>query len=59
MADPRADPRADLLRIAPRVTPLSEGDLVRFLEDADFTVERMLHLGKKRMSPIIVARKPA
>lgn len=47
------------LRIAPRVTPLSEADLVRFLEDAGFTVERAMHLGKKRMSPIIVARKPA
>jgi ubiquinone/menaquinone biosynthesis C-methylase UbiE len=52
-------PTLTKLRIAPRVTPLSEGDLVRFLEDADFRVERMFHLGKKRMSPIIVARKPA
>jgi ubiquinone/menaquinone biosynthesis C-methylase UbiE len=46
------------LRAAPRVTPLSEADLVRLLEDAGLTVERTLHLGKKRMSPIIVARKP-
>jgi ubiquinone/menaquinone biosynthesis C-methylase UbiE len=52
-------PALTALRIAPRVTLLSEGDLVRFLEDAGFTVERMLHLGRKRMSPIIVARKPA
>jgi hypothetical protein len=52
-------PTLTALRIAPRVTPLSEGDLVRYLEDAGFTVERTLHLGKKRMSPIIVARKPA
>lgn len=54
-----AIPALTALRIAPRVTPLSESDLVRYLEDAGFTVERRLHLGKKRISPIIVARKPA
>jgi ubiquinone/menaquinone biosynthesis C-methylase UbiE len=46
-------------RIAPRVTPLSEADLVRYLEDAGFTIERTLHLGSRRMSPIVVARTPA
>jgi ubiquinone/menaquinone biosynthesis C-methylase UbiE len=52
-------PTLTALRIAPRVTPLSEADLVRCLEDAGFTVERVMHLGKKRTSPIIVAHKPA
>ena len=52
-------PTLTALRFAPRVTPLSEGDLVRFLVAAGFTVERTMHLSRKRMSPIIVARKPA
>jgi cyclopropane fatty-acyl-phospholipid synthase-like methyltransferase len=52
-------PALTLLRIAPHVTPLSEADLVRYLEDAGFTVGRTLHLGSRRMSPTIVARKPA
>ncbi|MDD9718636.1 class I SAM-dependent methyltransferase [Dinoroseobacter sp. PD6] len=52
-------PALTLLRIAPRVTPLSESDLVRYLEDAGLTIERALHLGSRRMSPIIVARAPA
>ena len=50
-------PTLTTLRIAPRVTPLSEGDLVRFLEDAGFRVERTMQLGKKRMSPIVIAHK--
>ncbi|MDG4650448.1 class I SAM-dependent methyltransferase [Roseibacterium sp. SDUM158017] len=50
-------PTLTALRIAPRVTPMSEADLVRHLEDAGFSVERTLHLNKKRMSPIIVARR--
>lgn len=52
-------PALTLLRIAPRVTPLNEADLVRYLEDAGFTIERTLHLGSRRMSPIMVARTPA
>jgi ubiquinone/menaquinone biosynthesis C-methylase UbiE len=52
-------PTLTALRIAPRVTPLSEAGLVRHLEAAGFGIERRLHLGKKRLSPIIVARKPA
>ncbi|AVL54878.1 class I SAM-dependent methyltransferase [Roseobacter denitrificans] len=52
-------PTLTALRFAPPVTPLSEAELVRFLKDAGFTVERKIHLGTKRMSPIIVARKPA
>ncbi len=51
-------PTLTALRVAPRVTPLSEADLVRCLETAGFTFERTMHLGRKRMSPIIVARKP-
>jgi ubiquinone/menaquinone biosynthesis C-methylase UbiE len=51
-------PALTLLRIAPHVTPLSELALVRYLEDAGFTIERKLHLGSRRMSPIIVARTP-
>lgn len=51
-------PTLTALRIAPRVTPLSEADLVRFLEEAGFRVERAMQLGERRMSPIIVARKP-
>lgn len=54
-----AIPTLTALRIAPRVTPLSEADLIRSLKYAGFTAERTIHLGKKRMSPIIVARKPA
>lgn len=50
-------PTLTALRIAPRVTPLSELDLVRHLERAGFTIERTLHLGSRRMSPIIVARR--
>jgi ubiquinone/menaquinone biosynthesis C-methylase UbiE len=50
-------PALTTLRIAPRVTPLSRMDLVRFLEEASLRVERTEHLGKNRMSPIIVARK--
>jgi cyclopropane fatty-acyl-phospholipid synthase-like methyltransferase len=49
-------PALTALRIAPRVAPLSEEELVRYLEDAGFMIERTLHLNKKRMSPIIVAR---
>lgn len=45
------------LRFAPRVTPLSRSDLLRLHDDAGFHVERTLHFGKNRMSPIIVARK--
>jgi ubiquinone/menaquinone biosynthesis C-methylase UbiE len=52
-------PTLTALRIAPRVTPLSEAELVRHVRDAGFTVERRMHLGKKRLSPILVARKPA
>ncbi|MCK0166750.1 class I SAM-dependent methyltransferase [Jannaschia sp. S6380] len=52
-------PALTALRIAPRVTPLSEADLVRYLEDAGFTIERTSHLGSRRMSPIFVACKPA
>lgn len=52
-------PALTALRIAPRVTPLSEVALVRLLESAGFEVERTMHLGKNRMSPVIVARKPA
>lgn len=52
-------PTLTALRIAPRVTPLSEVGLVRHLEAAGFRVERAVHLGKKRMSPIIVARRAA
>lgn len=51
-------PMLTALRIAPRVTPLSETDLLRLIDDAGFRVERRMHLGKRRMSPIIVARKP-
>ncbi|MFN3262138.1 MAG: class I SAM-dependent methyltransferase [Pikeienuella sp.] len=50
-------PMLTALRIAPHVTPLSEAELVRFLEATGFTVERTVHLGRKRMSPIIIARK--
>lgn len=50
-------PTLTALRIAPRVTPMSEADLVQHLEDAGFSVERTVHLSKKRMSPIIVARR--
>lgn len=50
-------PALTTLRMAPWVTPLSQPELIRFLEDAGFRVERTVHLGKKRMSPIIVARK--
>jgi ubiquinone/menaquinone biosynthesis C-methylase UbiE len=52
-------PTLTALRIAPRVKQLSEADLVRYLEHAGFTIERTLHLGSRRMSPIIVARAPA
>jgi cyclopropane fatty-acyl-phospholipid synthase-like methyltransferase len=52
-------PTLTTLRIAPRVTPLSRAELVRHIADAGFTVERTEHLGKNRMSPIIVARKAA
>lgn len=52
-------PALTALRIAPRVTPLSQPELVRFLEAAGFRVERTQYLGKNRMSPIIVARKAA
>ena len=50
-------PALTALRIAPRVTPMSEADLVQHLEDAGFSVERTVLLNKKRMSPIIVARR--
>jgi hypothetical protein len=52
-------PTLTALRIAPRVTSMSEADLVQQLEDAGFSVERTVHLNRKRLSPIIVARKPA
>lgn len=52
-------PALTTLRIAPWVTPLSQWELVRFFEEAGYGVERIVHLGKKRMSPIIVARKAA
>lgn len=52
-------PALTTLRIAPRVTPLSQRELVRLLENAGFEVERTMHLGKKRVSPIIVAFKAA
>ena len=51
-------PTLTALRIAPRVTPLGEAEIVRFIDDAGFRVERRMHLGKRRVSPIIVARKP-
>jgi len=53
-----AIPALTALRIAPRVTPLSETELMRSLEDAGFAIERAVHLAKKRVSPIVVARKP-
>lgn len=52
-------PTLTALRVAPRVTPLSEPELAGYLGRAGLRVERTLHLGKKRMSPIIVARKSA
>lgn len=52
-------PALTALRIAPWVRPLSQPELVQFLEEAGFTVERTEHLGKNRMSPVIVARKAA
>ena len=52
-------PMLTALRLAPHVTSLSETELVRHLERAGFRIERMVHLGTKRMSPIIVARAPA
>lgn len=50
-------PALTTLRLAPRVTPLSRAGLVRHIADAGFRLERTMHLGKKRMSPIVVARK--
>lgn len=51
-------PTLTALRIAPRVMPLSEADLVGYLEDAGFEVERKMHLSPRRMNPIIIALKP-
>jgi len=52
-------PTLTALRLAPRVTPLSRGQLLRHLAAAGFTVERTMHFGSKAMSPFIVARKSA
>jgi hypothetical protein len=52
VADPTAMiPALTLLRIAPRVTPLSEEELVRYLEDAGFMIERTLHLELEAHEP--------
>ncbi|MGB0497074.1 MAG: class I SAM-dependent methyltransferase [Rubricella sp.] len=45
--------------IAPRVTALSLADLHREMAASGFVVERTVHFGSRRMSPFIVARKPA
>ena len=50
-------PTLTALGLAPRVTPLSEAELAGFLERAGFGIERRMHLGRNRMSPVIVARK--
>ncbi|SDZ39956.1 Ubiquinone/menaquinone biosynthesis C-methylase UbiE [Jannaschia faecimaris] len=45
--------------IAPRLTFLSRDELVALLGAAGFTVERSTYFDAKRMSPFIVARRPA
>ena len=47
------------VRIAPNVIILSRAELTRHLIRAGFEVDQTRYFGKNRMSPFIVARKPA
>ncbi len=46
------------LGIAPQVTLVSRAELTRHLADAGFDVLETRYLGKKRINPFIVARRP-
>lgn len=45
--------------IAPKVTLISRSDLTRYLRNAGFDIVETRYLGKKRINPFIVARRPA
>lgn len=45
--------------IAPKVTPVSRAKLARQLTSAGFEILETCYLGKKRINPFIVARRPA
>ncbi len=47
------------VRIAPNVIILSRAELTRHLIRAGFEIEQTRYFGKNRLSPFIVARKPA
>ena len=47
------------LRIAPKVIILSRSELTRHLIRAGFEIDQTRYFGKNRLSPFIVARKPA
>lgn len=47
------------VRIAPNVIILSSAELTRHLIRAGFEIEQTRYFGKNRLSPFIVARKPA
>lgn len=47
------------VRIAPNVNILSRGELTRRLIRASFEVDQTRYFGQNRLSPFIVARKPA
>lgn len=47
------------VRIAPKVTILSRAELTRHLIEAGFEIDQTQYFGKNRLSPFIVARRPA
>ena len=48
-----------IVRIAPNVIILSRAELTRHLIRAGFEIDQIRYFGKNRLSPFIVARKPA
>lgn len=48
-----------LLRIAPNVACISLTELIQHLVRAGFEIDQTAYFGKKRMSPFIIARRPA
>jgi len=47
------------LRIAPKVVCISRAELTRHLISAGFEIDQTVYFDKKRMSPFIIARRPA
>ena len=47
------------LGLAPQVTLLSQRELIEYLNRAGFDIDQSMYFGTGRMSPFIVARRPA